>query len=118
MQHQEENPSMTSSHHTRRKASHWLLLAGFTYASLPFVVALNVWARVIFQVLATLFLGIWLIGRIRQGKGLPATPLDYPLAGLLVVYVVSTLAAQDRRIALEGLWLIFVHVLIFYACVD
>lgn len=64
----------------------------------------------------TILLGGWLIGRIRGGRGLPATPLNGPLYAAAGVLALAAAFSLDPRMAVEHAWWPLVHMLIFFVC--
>ncbi len=73
---------------------------------------------IVHHTVVTLLVGGWLVWRLRRGEGFPRTPLDGPMLALLGAYTLATLFAVDPRYAAEGLWVVGVHVLLFYAAVS
>ncbi len=93
-------------------AIYLVFIGGSAYYALLFPV------RVLHHVLLTIILAFWLVGRLRRGWSLPVTALNLPLLAACVVWIVSALASDDRRMALENLWFQLLHVLIFFILVD
>jgi len=59
--------------------------------------------------------GCW---KLRQGRLLPRTPLDFPIFGFLFVNFLSTVLSRDPRLSVENLLYLSVLVLIYYISVD
>jgi O-antigen ligase/tetratricopeptide (TPR) repeat protein len=93
-------------------AFYFTFLGGGAYYTLFFPV------RVAHHVLVTLLAVLWLITRLRKGRGLPKTPLDWPLALALGAWVLASLAGIDPRMSLEHLWFLLVHTLAFCYLVE
>lgn len=89
-----------------------VFLGGSAYYGLVFQV------RVLHHLLITGLLGLWLINRIRRGQGLPQTPLNWPLLGAVVVWIISAVFSIDPRMAFENLWFPLTHVLFFLFIAD
>ncbi len=64
----------------------------------------------------TVLLGGWLIGRIRSGRGLPATPINAMLYATAGVLALAAAFSLDPRMAVEHAWWPLVHGLIFFVC--
>lgn len=60
----------------------------------------------------------WMVYRLRQGRWLPKTPLDLPLAVFYVLSLISTLFSTEPRVSLENLIHLTLFVLIYYLVVD
>ena len=99
---------------TRRHFFLLIVTIYFTFIGGTFYSQLNFPLRVTHQVIVTAILGLWLAGRIRQGKGLPATVLDGPIALYLLVNLLSALLGQSPRFSLEMMWFTLGHVLALY----
>ncbi|MBZ0277161.1 MAG: O-antigen ligase family protein [Anaerolineae bacterium] len=93
-------------------AIYLVFIGGSAYYTLIFPV------RVLHHVLITLLLTLWLVGQMRRGRGLPHTPLNWPLLAAVIVWLVTALASADPRMALENLWFQVIHVLFFFVLVD
>ena len=74
--------------------------------------------RVIHHILVTSLLSLWLFHRIRQGKGIPTTPLNRPLFALIAVWFISALASVDPRMSVEHIWFPFTFIVLFFILVD
>ena len=74
--------------------------------------------RVFQHVFATALISIWLILRLVRRRGLPQTPLNPLLYLCVIVWVISTLASLDPRMALENLWFPVTNLLLFFMMVD
>lgn len=70
------------------------------------------------HLLATVFIIIWTMRSLPQGRWLPKTPLDLPLLVFYVLNVVSTLFSTEPRLSLENLVHLTIFVLIYYIVVD
>lgn len=93
-------------------ALYLVFLGGTAYYTLVFPV------RVFHHLFITLLLALWLISRLRRGRGLPSTPLNPPLYAAAVVWVLAALFSIDRRMAFEHLWFLLIHLLFFFGLVD
>lgn len=60
----------------------------------------------------------WLLHRIRKGRGLPQTPLNPALYGLVIVWGLSAASSVDPRMAFEHMWFLLLHLLIFWVITD
>lgn len=87
-------------------------LGGGSYYALFFPV------RVAHHIIVTLLALLWLLGRLRKGRGLPRTPLDLPLAFALGAWLLATVFSMDMRMSLEHLWFALVHTLAFIYLVE
>lgn len=74
--------------------------------------------RVFHHAFITVVLGVWLLNRLRKGEGIPATPLNLPILGAVVVWFLSALTSLDARAAVENLWLPLTHTVMFFVLVD
>lgn len=74
--------------------------------------------RVVHHILVTGLLSLWLIYRIRRGQGIPSTPLNIPLFGLIGVWFVSALTSADPRMAIEHIWFPFTFIILYFIVVD
>jgi O-antigen ligase len=74
--------------------------------------------RVIHHIVVTSVLSLWLIHRIRQGKGIPTTPFNLPLLALIGVWLISAITSADPRMALEHMWFPLTFIVIFFIIVD
>lgn len=74
--------------------------------------------RVLHHVVATAVLLLWLLNRLRNGRGLPRTPLDAPALALVIVWLLTALASVNPRAAFENLWFPITHLLLFYIAAD
>lgn len=70
--------------------------------------------HVFHHLVMTLFLGGWLVRRLRRGEGIPQSPLNLPLYAMLGVWILSASTSQDPRMSFENLWLGIVHLLLFW----
>jgi tetratricopeptide (TPR) repeat protein len=75
-------------------------------------------SRLLFQSLALVLVGGWLIHLLRTGSGLPATALNRHLLFLFGVYVFATVLSAHPRYAAEGLWQMGIFLLLLLMCVD
>jgi len=73
--------------------------------------------RVLFHLLVTGWLGVWLIRRLRRRQGLPVTELDGPIALWLVAGLLTAFLGQSVRFSLERVWLTLIYGLSFYVLV-
>ncbi len=100
---------------------HWGVTLAVVYLTLvggTLTTDFNAWTRIAHHALLTVLLGGWLFSLLRRGQGFPAMPLDGPLAAQFLVYGLATASAVDVRHSAEGLWLVGVHVLLFFVAVD
>lgn len=74
--------------------------------------------RVLHHIVMTGLLGLWLIQRIRRGKGLPSTPINLPLFAVIGVWFLSAVTSLDPRMAFEHIWFPFTYILMFFVVVD
>ena len=74
--------------------------------------------RVLHHVVATAVLLLWLLDRLRNGRGLPRTPLDAPALALVIVWLLTALASVNPRAAFENLWFPLTHLILFYIAAD
>lgn len=91
-------------------AFYLVFLGGSAYYHLIFPV------RVFHHVFVTVMLGWWLLRRRKHG--LPTTPLNLPIYGVVSVWLVTAAASIDPRMAFENLWFPITHVLLFFVLVD
>ncbi len=70
------------------------------------------------HIFATVILALWLILRLRKGRGLPITPLNVALYAGVIAWFVSAYLSLDARMALENLWFPLTNLLIFFVMVD
>jgi tetratricopeptide (TPR) repeat protein len=103
---------------TRRHFILLVILIYFTFIGGTFYSQLNFPLRVANQLIVTVILGLWLVGKIRRGAGLPVTGLDLPIALYLLANLLSALLGQSPRFSLEMMWFSVVHVLALYLLVD
>jgi len=90
----------------------------FTFIGGTFYSQLNLFLRVANQIVVTGLLGGWLAVRLKQGHGLPRTPLDAAWGLYLAAGLVGAVLGQSPRFSFEALWLSLTHVLAFYLLVD
>jgi len=90
----------------------------FTFIGGTFYSQLNFFLRVANQIIATVILGVWLFGRLKQKEGLPRTLLDVGLALYVFVNFAGAIFGQSPRFSLEMLWFTLIHALTFYFLVD
>ena len=93
-------------------AVYFVFVGGSAYYSLFFPV------RVFHHVFVTLLLAVWLFGRWRARRGLPLTPLNAPLYAAVGVWLVTSAANLDARMAFENSWFPITHTLMFFVLVD
>jgi len=92
-------------------ALYLIFIGGAVYYDLIFAV------RVFHHVLMTVLLGVWLLARLRT-DGLPRTPITVPLLLGVCVWFISAWFGVDRRMALEDVWFLIVHLILFFVLVD
>jgi putative inorganic carbon (hco3(-)) transporter len=109
----------TSEEIMRRSRLVYLLLAlyltfigGSSYYATIFPV------RVAHHVIVTVLLSLWLIGRIRKQQGLPPTPLNPAIYASVLVWFFSAIFALDTRMALENIWFLLIHTMLFFIVVN
>ncbi len=90
----------------------------FTFIGGTFYSQLNLFLRVTNQIVVTGLLGGWLAVRLKQGHGLPRTPLDAAWGLYLLAGLAGAVLGQSPRFSFEALWLSLSHVLAFYLLVD
>jgi len=95
-----------------------LLVLNYTLFGLTFFNAQSAPLRILQQVLTFALLTGWLFSLWHKGQGLPRTPLDLPLASLLLAWVIAALAGLDPRVSLEYTWPILIVILGLYVLVD
>jgi tetratricopeptide (TPR) repeat protein len=93
-------------------AFYLVFLGGSAYYTLFFPI------RVFHHMLVTILLIVWLFTRFRRKQGLPDTPLNRPILGIVIVWLISAALSLDPRMAFENLWFPFTHLLFFFALVD
>ena len=93
-------------------AFYFVFIGGSSYYTLVWPV------RIMHHALVTFVFGLWLFKRIRQGRGIPATPLNPLLYALMLVWFVAGFLGLDWRMSLEHTWFMVTHVLIFWLLVD
>ncbi len=93
-------------------AIYFVFIGGSAYYDLIFPI------RLFHHLLVTILLAVWLIGRIRRGAGFPKTPLNLPILGAVIVWIVTAAASIDPRMAFENLWFPLTHVVLFFVLVD
>lgn len=86
-------------------------IGGSSYYTLLFPV------RVFHHIFITLLLGIWLLTRIRK-NGIPNTPLNFPLYGLVIWWFITSILSIYPRMSLELLWFGMVHLGLFWGIID
>jgi O-antigen ligase/cytochrome c-type biogenesis protein CcmH/NrfG len=89
-----------------------VFIGGSAYYTLIFPV------RVFHHVLMTLLLAMWLFLRLRRGKGLPETPLNWPIFAAIAIWIITAITSIDPRMAFENLWFQLMHVVLFFVLVD
>ncbi len=92
-------------------AIYLVFIGGSAYYSLVFPI------RQLHHILITVLIVVWLVLRLRKG-GFPLTPLNWPIIGAIVVWVISALTSIDQRMAFENLWFLLIHAIFFFALVD
>ncbi len=82
-------------------------------------VYLHVFSRTITLHALTFVAAVVYAGYLLVRRRLPGgSPLDWPLALLLIAYLVATAASVDPRVSLESMMLLFMAVLVFYVLSD
>ncbi len=82
-------------------------------------VYLHVFSRTIALHALTLAAAAVYAGYLLVRQRLPGgSPLDWPLALLLIAYLVATVASVDPRVSFESMMLLFMAVLVFYVLSD
>lgn len=89
-----------------------VFLGGSAYYALVFPV------RVFHHLFMTGLAAGWLLNRLRSGRGFPNTPITGAIFGLVGIWWVTAITSPDMRMALEHLWFMLLHVLIFFALAD
>lgn len=75
--------------------------------------------RVLSHAITALILFGWLVRKLwRKKEGLPCTPLDLPILGVLLVTALTTLVSAERRLGVEQLLLVCSYVLFYYLMTD
>src|SRR5215211_4060726 len=92
-------------------AIYLVFIGGSAYYSLIFPI------RQLHHILISILIIFWLVVRFRRG-GFPQTPLNWPIAAAVVVWVLSALLSIDPRMAFENLWFLLIHVVFFFVLVD
>jgi O-antigen ligase/tetratricopeptide (TPR) repeat protein len=92
-------------------AIYLVFIGGGAYYTLVFPI------RQFHHILITVLVSLWLILRFRRG-GFPATPLNWPIAAAVAVWVFSAVMSTDQRMTFENLWFLLIHVIFFFALVD
>lgn len=90
----------------------------FTFIGGSFYSDLNFPLHVFNQVVVTVLLGSWLVGKLWRGEPFPRTLLDAPIVAWLAAHFIAALLGLSPRFSLEKLWTPFVHALAFYLLVD
>jgi O-antigen ligase len=93
-------------------AVYFVLVGGGAYYTQIFAV------RVLHHVVLTAVLLVWLVVRLRRGRGLPHTPINPWIYGAVGVWLASALLGLDPRVSLETTWFLITNVLIFFALAD
>ncbi len=93
-------------------AFYFVFIGGSSYYTLVWPV------RLLHHALVTFIFALWLFNRIRQGKGIPSTPLNLLLYALIIIWFVAGFLGLDWRMSLEHTWFMVTHVLIFWVLVD
>jgi tetratricopeptide (TPR) repeat protein len=88
-----------------------IFFGGGGYFQLPLV-------RYFHHIFMTVLIVGWLIWRLRKGRGLPESPLNYPLYALVLTWFITTPFALDPRIALENLWFPLLNLMMFWFIVN
>lgn len=85
-----------------------VLIGGGAYASQVF--ALRMLTHALFTAVALIWLGL----RLRSGRGLPHTPLTFPLMALGGAWLLSSALGPDPRLAFERTWPLLNAVLLYW----
>jgi O-antigen ligase len=93
-------------------AVYFVLVGGGAYYTQFFAV------RVLHHVVLTVVLLVWLVARLRRGRGLPITSLNPWIYAAVVVWLASAVLGLDPRVSLETSWFLITNTLIFFALVD
>lgn len=88
-----------------------VLFGGGGYFQIPTV-------RYFHHIFMTVLIAAWLIWRLWKGRGIPPSPINYPLLGLIFIWFIATPFSLDPRMALENLWFSLVAVTIFWFIVN
>ena len=88
-----------------------VFIGGSAYYTLAFPI------RFFHHAVVTVLAASWYYRRWRR-DGIPHTSLNKPIVAALVVWAISTATSIDRRMAVEGLWFVLLHVTIFFYLVD
>jgi tetratricopeptide (TPR) repeat protein len=94
------------------------ILLYFTFIGGTFYSQLNFGLRLANQVIVTVILGGWLLGKVYRRQTLPATPLDGAIGLYLLAAGVSAWFGLVPRFSLELWWFTLTHTLAFYLLVD
>ncbi|NJR12604.1 hypothetical protein HC776_01585, partial [bacterium] len=87
-------------------------IGGASYYAVSFPI------RVLHHVLITGLLAVWLIGRLRRGRGLPQSGLNMALYASIALWGVTALLGLSPRMSLEWLWFGLIHSLFFLYLVE
>lgn len=74
--------------------------------------------RIFHHAFITIILSVWLFRRVRNGNGLPRTPLNNAIYASVGVWFITAITSLDPRIAFENTWFLIVHLILFFAIVD
>lgn len=92
-------------------AFYFVFLGGSAYYNLFYPV------RFFHHGFVTLLMGLWYWRKLR-GDGLPYTPLNPAIYAAVIAWVITAITSIDPRMAFENLWMIFIHLTIFFVLVD
>lgn len=70
--------------------------------------------RIVLQVAMSAVLGGWMLLMILKGKAWPKTPFDAALLAYALWLGISSAFSQDTRVSLEAIWILLVHIALFY----
>jgi len=82
-------------------------IGGASYYAVSFPI------RVLHHVIITLLLTVWLVGRLRKGRGLPESGLNAALYATIPLWALTAVLGLAPRLSLEWLWFGLIHTLFF-----
>lgn len=74
--------------------------------------------RLFHHAFITILLALWLANRIRTRSGLPSTSLNPFIYTAVALWMITSFASPDRRMALENTWFLVIHTPFFFVLVD
>lgn len=74
--------------------------------------------RYFHHIFMTVLFAAWLIWRLRKGRGLPPSPINLPLYGLFIIWLLTSFFSLDPRSALENLWFSVINLMTFWFIVN